>query len=86
MDENQVNIRSGIGGKIKLVGLANSTSYVMDANGLEPDANALQDSGRARSASDAMRCFARFMRSRAAGRYGWIIQRQMPWQTPVSRR
>ena len=42
-----------LGGEIKLVGLANSTSYVMDANGLEPDANALQDSGRARSASDA---------------------------------
>lgn len=42
-----------LGGEIKLVGLANSTSYVMDANGLEPDANALQDSGRALSASDA---------------------------------
>ena len=42
-----------LGGEIKLVGLANSTSYVMDANGLEPDANALKDSGRSRSASDA---------------------------------
>ena len=42
-----------LGAEIKLVGLANSTSYVMDTNGLEPDANALQDSGRARSASDA---------------------------------
>jgi aspartokinase/homoserine dehydrogenase 1 len=49
-----------LGGEIKLVGLANSTSYVMDANGLEPDANALDDSGRARSASDATKVLRAF--------------------------
>ena len=75
-----------LGGEIKLVGMANSTSYVMDANGLEPDANALLDSGVHVLHLTRLRCFARFMRSRAAGRFGWIIPRQMSWQMPVSRR
>ncbi|MGB1122188.1 MAG: ACT domain-containing protein, partial [Flavobacteriales bacterium] len=44
---------SKLGCEIKLVGLANSTSFVLDANGLQSDTNALQSSNGKRSEADA---------------------------------
>ena len=44
---------SKLGCEIKLVGLANSTSFVLDANGLQSNVNALQSSNYKRSEADA---------------------------------
>lgn len=51
--ETKSAFESILGCEIKLVGLANSTSFVLDSTGLKPDANELQPPNYARTAASA---------------------------------
>jgi aspartokinase/homoserine dehydrogenase 1 len=58
--ETKSVIESKLGCDIKLVGLANSTSFVLDAKGLNADANVLQTSNHTQSVTDSLEVLRAF--------------------------
>ena len=57
---NKSAFESKLGCEIKLVGLANSTDFVLDANGLKPDINSLQTLNHTQSLTDSLEVLRAF--------------------------